>query len=73
MNVEELIKKLQKLPADAQVMVQGYEDGYDAVYAVKEIPVIENLKAQEWNGEYEKAEKNDKSAISAVVILGNRR
>ena len=73
MNVKELINELKTLPANAQVMVQGYEDGYDIVKSVRQITVAKNLKAQEWNGEYEEAEKNDKDAVSAMVLLGNRR
>ncbi len=73
MNVKDLIDKLKTLPADALVLVQGYEDGFDAVKAIRQIKVAKKPDAREWNGEYEEAEKNNKNAVSSVVILGNRR
>ena len=73
MTVKELIDKLKTLPANAPVMVQGYEDGYDAVKSIREIRIIKNSGAQDWNGEYEEAGGDDKNAVSAAVIMGNRR
>ena len=54
-------------------MVQGYEDGFDSTKAVKEISVVKNPNASDYNGEYDEAGKNDKGAVEAVVIMGNRR
>ena len=73
MKVKGLIDNLKALPAEAQVLVQGYEDGYDSVISVRKLTVISNPAAEDWNGEYEEAEKAGKGVISAVVILGNRR
>ncbi len=47
MNVAELIKELQKLPADLPVVVQSYEDGVDPVTHAKTIG-IEKYKPNEW-------------------------
>ncbi len=73
MKVKDLIDKLKSFPADAPVMVQGYEDGYDAVKVVREVSVTKNSTAEDWNGEYEEASAGGKNSISAVVILGKRR
>ncbi len=47
MNVAELIKELQKVPADLPVVVQSYEDGVDPVTHAKTIG-IEKCKPNEW-------------------------
>ncbi len=73
MKVKDLIDKLKTLPADAQVLVQGYEDGFDSIKTVKEIATAKNSDARDYNGEYEEIGKDSKDAVSAVVILGNRR
>lgn len=74
MKVSEFIDVLKTMPADAQVLVQGYEDGYDNIKTVRQIPVVKNPKNHDWSGEYDDSLKeNDKKAFPAVVILGNRR
>lgn len=73
MKVSELIDALKTMPADAQVLVQGYEDGYDNIKVVRQIPVAKNPKDHDWSGEYDDADETDKKAFPAVVILGNRR
>ncbi|OGW97004.1 MAG: hypothetical protein A2Z81_06410 [Omnitrophica WOR_2 bacterium GWA2_45_18] len=73
MKVTDLIDKLKTMPAGAPVLVQGYEDGFDSTKAVKEISVVKNPNASDYNGEYDEAGKNDKGAVEAVVIMGNRR
>lgn len=71
MKVSELIDALKTMPTDAQVLVQGYESGYDDIVRLEERPVVKNADTNDWDGEYDDAE-ND-SATKAVVILGNRR
>ena len=73
MIVKDLVDKLKTLPADANVLVQGYEDGFDDLKSVREIIVKKNQDAHDYNGEYEEATEGDKISIRAVVILGNRR
>lgn len=73
MNVKDLIEKLKTFPAGAQVLAQGYEDGYDSIKSVNEAAVAKNPAAADYNGEYEDAETGAKGAIKAVVIMGNRR
>jgi hypothetical protein len=73
MNVKDLIEKLKTFPADTQVLVQGYEDGYDSIKSVNEIAVVKNPDAADYNGEYEDVEAGGKGAVKSVVIMGNRR
>ncbi len=73
MTIKDLIEKLKTFPADAQVLVQGYEDGYDSIKSVNEIAVAKNPNTADYNGEYEDAEPSGKGVIKSVVIMGNRR
>ena len=41
MKIDELIALLKQYPADLEVLVQSYEDGYDPVTDVKVMPVKE--------------------------------
>ncbi|MFH1323329.1 MAG: hypothetical protein ABIH80_05825 [Methanobacteriota archaeon] len=47
MIIEELIQQLQRYPKNSRVIVQGYEDGFDEVYTVKEISIKPNT-SHEW-------------------------
>lgn len=47
MTVAELIARLQACPADLEVVVVSYEQGYDPVTDLREIP-IEKVAAREW-------------------------
>ena len=73
MKVKDLIEKLSTFPANAQVLVKGYEDGFDSIKSVNESAVAKNPDAADFNGEYDNAETGGKDAIRAVVIMGNRR
>jgi hypothetical protein len=73
MIIKDLIEKLKNFPADTQVLVQGYEDGYDSIKFISEIPVIKNPSAADYDGEYDYAEANVQGAVKSVVIMGNRR
>ena len=73
MKVKDLIIKLKVYPPEAQVLVYGYEDGFDSIKINKEYPIVKNSNAADYKGEYEKVENDSKGAVSAVVILGNRR
>lgn len=73
MKVKDLIDKLKALPAEAPVLVQGYEDGFDNIVAVEEIAVAKKPDAADYNGEYEEAAEKDQNVIRVAIILGNRR
>ena len=57
MNIKELIAKLQTLPGDMRILVQGYEDGYDDIVSITNIKVIKNSDPADYNGEYNIAKK----------------
>lgn len=73
MKVKDLIEKLNAFHADSQVLVQGYETGYDSIVFVKKIAVIKHSDAADYDGEYDDAENDAKDAVKTVVIMGNRR
>lgn len=46
MTEEELIKHLNQLPADTQVLVEGYENGYDDIFGLPNLEVFQYKVAQ---------------------------
>lgn len=75
MTAEELIERLKVLPAETPVLVEGYETGYDDIAGLKPLKVTRYRNAQDWDGEYQAAEKfsdTENSAFSAVLIFGRR-
>ena len=71
MKIKELIKKLSEFPLDIDVLVEGYEDGFDQIITVKSIRVKTHQgKNDWWNGEFDHIDGKDGSPV--VVILGNR-
>ncbi len=63
MKVSELIKTLQKFPANLPVVVQSYEDGVDPVTEAKTIG-IENYNPSEWyNGVYDEVADSPEKAL----------
>ena len=75
MKVSELIKKLRTFPKNYEVLVEGYEDGYDSVKFIESKKVKKYMKAfkKEWYcGDFVETKQQDKKGITAVVILGDR-
>jgi len=74
MTVAELIEHLRRFPQDMPVLVQGYETGWDRIYALREAPVVLFKKAQKWDGEYKEANefRHPGEPFSAVLIEGRR-
>lgn len=75
MTVEELIKHLEILPSETQVLVEGYETGYDDIVALKSIEVIRYRNAQEWDGEYQAQSEfpaKGGETFPVAVIVGRR-
>ena len=71
MKIKELIKKLSEFPLDIDVLVEGYEDGFDQAITVKSIRVKQHQgKNDWWNGEFDSIDGNGGSPV--IVILGNR-
>ncbi|MGO1501448.1 MAG: hypothetical protein ACTHWH_09230 [Marinobacter sp.] len=76
MTVEELITHLHRLPADTQVLVEGYENGYDDIVGLQNLEVFQYKTAQEWDGEYQTTDAQsgfrDKEAFPVVIVQGRR-
>jgi hypothetical protein len=75
MTVDELIARLQALPPDTPVLVEGYENGFGEVIALRGQDVVRYRHAQPWDGQYQPPERFEKPAtgiMQAAVILGRR-
>jgi len=64
MTVQQLIETLKGYPADALVVTEGYEDGYEPIKKAELIKVEENKNKEWWDCRYNKVEKG-----LAVVFL----
>lgn len=69
MNVFELIAQLQQMPPDLDVLVEGYETGFDPIHALEIRSIERNAAAEEWDGEFE---ESPGAAQQALLILGRR-
>ncbi|WP_375176610.1 hypothetical protein [Marinobacter mobilis] len=75
MTVEDLIARLKALPPKTQVLVEGYENGFDDLVDVRAEEVVRYRHAQEWDGEYQVANRFANpggEVLQVVVILGRR-
>ena len=77
MTVEELIEALRAFPADAQVLVEGYETGCDSVHRLIDVMAVPNPQSGDWDGEFAVVGKVDPAMVSdvpfsAVWIIGKR-
>ncbi len=57
MTVRELIKKLQEFDSDKQIVVEGYESGYDDIQVIKEQQVVVQEDCAWWDGNYQLADE----------------
>ncbi|SDR90707.1 hypothetical protein E5198_09495 [Pseudomonas sp. A-1] len=73
MTVSELIELLQRLSPDLDVMVEGYETGFDSIHAL-EIRVVErNEAADDWDGEFDESHGAGRQALLILGRRGHRR
>jgi len=75
MTAKELIKRLQALPPETHVLVEGYETGYDDIVELKAEEVFRYRRAQEWDGEYQKPDElfgKGSKTVPVAVIVGRR-
>lgn len=73
MKVSELIARLQQLPADLEVLVEGYETGFDPIHALEIRAVELNVAAEDWDGEFEESPGADRQALLILGRRGHRR
>jgi hypothetical protein len=70
MTAKQLIALLQQLPPDTQMVVRGYEDGYNDISQLKHRNVQPHEgRAHDWNGGYQDAATTE-SATFAVELFG---
>ncbi|WP_323753279.1 hypothetical protein [Marinobacter sp.] len=75
MTAEELIARLEALPPDTPVLVEGYETGFDDIVEFTSEQVVRYRHAQEWDGEYQAPDRfssQETGALQAAVIRGRR-
>lgn len=84
MKISELTEALAAFPADLEVVVEGYETGFDPIHLVKAADITSNPGLsgwdgkkgfQEWDGEYALAGEipgHTENPRQAVAILGRR-
>ncbi len=54
MTVEELIERLKSFSPHAQVLIPGYETGWDAILEVQHDVMRRFIEPEGWNGEYDR-------------------
>ena len=72
MTVQELIKRLEALPSDCQVLVEGYENGWDTLIEVQVANFAPQQPCEDWDGEFERADANAKNTAQCVLLVGRR-
>lgn len=70
MKTKELLEILSQMPADADVVVKGYEGGVDGVVNVKLVKIKSDVHSEWYYGRHE---IDDKGEIQAVFIQGKER
>ena len=73
MTATELIELLSAYPSDLQVLVEGYESGYDAIKHIEQKNVERYRHAQEWDGELKKKKKGGSPCLLIRGRRGNLR
>jgi len=69
LTVQELIKKLEKLPQDVKVLIDGYESGLDSIIDASTIKAKFLEKSNWWDGIYEESNDN----IDVIYLKSTRR
>lgn len=75
MTIEDLIARLEALPPEAPVLVEGYETGFDDIVDLTFEQVVRYRHAQEWDGEYQAPDRfsnPETGVLQAAVIRGHR-
>ncbi|KXS54394.1 MAG: hypothetical protein AWU57_1227 [Marinobacter sp. T13-3] len=74
MTTQELIERLKEFPPQTPVLVVGYETGFDDIVELKSCEVVRYRHAQEWDGEYQTADRfsGNQRTLSALVLTGRR-
>ena len=70
MKVKDLLALLSEMPADADVVLKGYEGGVDDVLNVKLVKIKKDVHAEWYYGKHEINEDGD---VQAVFIQREER
>jgi len=72
MTAKELIRELNKLPPDMQIIIRGYEDGYnDILRLIPRMIIAHSEQKADYYGEYSDAGKeNETGATRAIELYG---
>jgi hypothetical protein len=70
MKVSDLLTLLSEMPADADVVLKGYEGGVDDVLNVKSVKIKKDVHAEWYYGKHEIDEDGD---VQAVFIQREER
>lgn len=71
MTAIELIKNLQKLPAETRIIVSGYEDGFNDIIELKKVKIKKDVNEHWYEGAH--SESNESDSIDAVLLFGENR
>jgi len=71
MTASQLIEQLKAFPPEIQVVVRGYEDGYNDILQLKYVKIKTKPDSYWFDGEYE--ESTDAGDIDAVDLFGNNK
>lgn len=71
MTVEELISILQTMPQHSEVIVYGYELGYDKVTTVQTTEIQKVDRPERWEGEFKNWSEEEKKE-NAVLLFAER-
>lgn len=72
MTVQELIDHLRQLPPDRQVLVEGYENGWDSLCRAEPGHVKPQVPAEAWDGEFERLDLEGLDSSHVVLLIGRR-
>lgn len=72
MNIEQLIKELQKHDPKTRVIVQGYEEGYCDISSLKEIPIKLDVYSEDYNGPHDKVDTSDADEVALWLVRENK-
>lgn len=72
MTVQQLIAKLEQLPKDSFVFVEGYEDGYSDIAILKETKATLDINKEEWMGPHDERPDGNVDAVVLIREWNNR-
>lgn len=75
MTAEELIARLEALPPETPVLVEGYETGFDDIVELTPEQVVRYRHAQEWDGEYQALDRfsSPETRVRQAAVIRGRR